>query len=347
MACYQPNYGVGSDFGPVTLHPHRDKALAADGDYLELPCGRCQACRTRRVRDTAVRSHHEYLTTHKPSSVDGSSIPVGCMITLTYRPEDLPPNASLNKRHWTLFRKRLRERFGPFRFLHCGEYGDAKQRPHYHALLFGLDFKHDRQVLYRKENRIVWVSDSLTETWGHGFTSIAPLNFATASYTAGYVFKKLSKDNWARDEPGRWVWRPTEENEQPKLPPLESPFTPNRPVRVPHDAKGRFEFVPDRVQEYVTMSNRPGLGRKYFEKHWRDIYPRDLVFVGKKKFRPPRRYDQWLKDEEPRMWERVMELREEYTARKGPTTDRELQALKVITLQKAKGKSRHENLLDL
>ncbi len=39
-----------------------------------------------------------------------------------------------------------------FRFFHAGEYGTENNRPHYHALLFNLDFK-DRK-LYKIDNKV-------------------------------------------------------------------------------------------------------------------------------------------------------------------------------------------------
>ena len=45
-------------------------------------------------------------------------------ITLTYEDEQLPPGRSLQVGDWQKFAKRVRKQVGPFRFLHCGEYGD-------------------------------------------------------------------------------------------------------------------------------------------------------------------------------------------------------------------------------
>lgn len=50
----------------------------------------------------------------------------------------------------------------------------------------------------------------------------------------------------------------------------------------------------ERAQEYTTMSRRPGIGKKWFERYIRDIYPDDFVIMRGKKMRPPRYYDVML-----------------------------------------------------
>lgn len=111
-------------------------------------------------------------------------------MTLTYRPEELPVNGSLDVSHWQKFAKRARKKLGRFRFLACGEYGEQDQRPHYHACLFGIDFRRDQVLLKKKNNYNVYTSKSLEELWQHGFVTVSPFSPAAASYVAGYVMKK-------------------------------------------------------------------------------------------------------------------------------------------------------------
>ena len=67
-----------------------------------------------------------------------------------------------------------------------------------------------------------------------------------------------------------------------------------------------------RVPEYITMSNRPGVGRSWFERYWRDVYPDDFVILNGKKFRPPKYYDELLKEIHPVMHDQVVRRREEF-----------------------------------
>lgn len=292
MPCYRPIPASRSFDGAVSLHAHSYAARQADGHYLELACGVCGACRARRVRDWAIRSTHE-TQTHKQNS----------FITLTYNPESLPADGSLDVEHWKKFRKRLRHHRGPFRFLHCGEYGERNRRPHYHALLFGIDFP-DKQLLYENNGKQCFISAELEEIWGQGFCTIGPANYATASYVAGYVYKKLKDD---LDDPRVYD---------------------DRGFVVP----GEYAF--DVKPEYVTMSRNKGLGTAFIERYWSDVYPRDEVRLGPKTFRPPKFYDKWLKENRPEVFFEVMQKREEYIGAQGATSEHQLKARRVIHEQK-------------
>jgi len=120
-----------------------------------LPCGRCIGCRLERSRQWAVRMMHE-ASLHQDN----------CFITLTYDNEHLPKNASLVKRDFQLFMKRLRKAYPAvrIRFFHCGEYGEQYGRPHYHAILFGFDFP-DKYFLGKRNQFPVWRSASLERLW--------------------------------------------------------------------------------------------------------------------------------------------------------------------------------------
>lgn len=95
-------------------------------------------------------------------------------------------------------------------------------------------------------------------------------------------------------------------------------------------ANHREHFDVTAKPEYVTMSRRPGLGRTWFERYWRDVYPKDEVTLGGKTFKPPRFYDQLLRESQPVLYDEVMLKREEYTASQGPTTQRVLDARRAI-----------------
>lgn len=116
-----------------------------------------------------------------------------CFLTLTYDDEHLPEDRSLNLDHWQKFAKRVRHHHGPFRFLHCGEYGPKTLRPHYHALIFGLDFTSDRKLYkHTPDGHALYTSELLEETWGKGFAPIGELTFESAAYVARYCMKKVT-----------------------------------------------------------------------------------------------------------------------------------------------------------
>ena len=100
-------------------------------ESVKVPCRKCIGCLIDQARDVSVRAYQESLLYDN-----------NCFITLTYDNEHLPADRSVSKREFQLFMKRLRKYFSniQIRFLACGEYGGKTNRPHYHALLFGIDF---------------------------------------------------------------------------------------------------------------------------------------------------------------------------------------------------------------
>lgn len=174
---------------PVIRFAPRGAVLDLQGRpiRLSLPCGQCIGCRLEKSRQWAMRSVHEMRMYER-----------NCFITLTYNDDWLPYDYGLNVRDWQLFMKRLRKKYGKgIRFLHCGEYGEFRQRPHYHAILFNHDFE-DR-TLFKVTNGVqVDVSDQLQALWSDekgrplGHCTVGNATFESAAYVARYVVKKFS-----------------------------------------------------------------------------------------------------------------------------------------------------------
>lgn len=215
MACLFPvtGYRVKSGFDkttgswPVTFNIRE----GFTGLEVIVPCGNCIECRLEKSRQWAVRLMHE-AQMHEQNT----------FITLTYNDENLPKNQSIDVREFQLFMKRLRKTHKqPIRYFHCGEYGQRckicnyskpiclKQgqedykphqfhsgigRPHYHALLFGIEFK-DKQLYGKPRDTGSWyTSEILTKIWGKGFCTIGEVTFDSAAYVARYVTKKITGD---------------------------------------------------------------------------------------------------------------------------------------------------------
>lgn len=144
------------------------------------------------------------------------------------------------------------------RYFHCGEYGDLKGRPHYHALLFGVDFP-DKRVHVKRLGNIVYTSALLEELWlKQGFTSIGSVTFKSAAYVARYVLKKQLGPG--ADRFYRYVDTDTGE-------------------------------ISPRLPEYTTMSLKPGIGSNWFAAYQADVFPGDFVIHGGQRYKTPRFYD--------------------------------------------------------
>lgn len=199
-------------------------------------------------------------------------------ITLTYDQDHLPESRSLDVKHWQLFAKRLRKSHGKFRFYHCGEYGEVTSRPHYHAVIFGLDFSHDRKLLkLTKDGHPLYTSPSLDKAWGKGYCNIGEMTMESAAYVARYCMKKVT---------GKIAEHYYE--------------------RIDPETGEVFNLKPP----YTTMSRKPGIGGTWFEKYEPDVYPRDEVIINAQKSRPPSYYDRQLDKSDPDLLQQIKKQRE-------------------------------------
>lgn len=178
-------------------------------------------------------------------------------VTLTYDDENMTPNGSVDLRHAQLFMKRIRNHFGSgVRFFLCGEYGETTLRPHYHSLLYSVDFPDKVRVRIR-EGFPVYTSKLLSEIWPYGGHEIGSVTPKSAGYCAQYVRKKITG-------------APAAEH-----------------YLRPHPVTGELHRV---EPEFATQSRRPGLGADWFHKFGSDAFPSDFLVVDGRKVRPPEFY---------------------------------------------------------
>jgi len=164
-------------------------------ELLALPCGKCIGCLNRRASDWGIRCYHESMFWEDCS-----------FITLTYATEYLPANRSLRKSDLQKFWKRLRiellrrHNVQSVRYFACGEYGEERGRPHYHALLFGWSFP-DRVRTEQNPGAVdaLYESEFLTKVWGLGKATLGiAVGGRSATYVAKYSLKKLHGEKGAR-----------------------------------------------------------------------------------------------------------------------------------------------------
>lgn len=212
-----------------------------EGSGFKLPCGQCIGCRLDRARDWTTRCVLE-ASCHEANS----------FLTLTYAPEHLPEDGSLNMAHFSSFVKRFRSEFPDIgiSIFACGEYGDQFSRPHFHACFFGFDFSHDRQFFRRSDlGYPIYISESLSRLWGKGFCEIGSLTPQSAGYVARYVVKKVT-------------------------------------------GKEASEHYQGRVPEGPAyISKKPAIGLRWFEKFSDDVYSNDFIMLDNKKVKVPRYFD--------------------------------------------------------
>lgn len=150
---------------------------------FSIGCGQCPACRGRRAQDWVIRICHE-AQMHECNA----------FVTLTYDQEHLPSDGGLHVEHFQVFIKALRKWWKrPLRYFHCGEYGEREGRPHYHAILFGIDFAWDRVLLERPGDAApLFRSPTLSRFWTRGHSSLGAVTPESAAYVARYAVKASS-----------------------------------------------------------------------------------------------------------------------------------------------------------
>lgn len=238
---------------------------------VEIPCGKCIACRLRRSREWADRCMLE-LPYHKHSY----------FVTLTYDELHCPyvvqednghmvENLTLNKEDLQKFFKRLRIQYkrrgydNHLKYYACGEYGSNTSRPHYHAIIFGLELDDLEIVTTSSLGFNYYRSQWLESIWSDkdkrkiGNIVIADVSWDTCAYTARYILKKQLGDTaYIYDE---------------------------------------LAIQP----EFTNMSLKPGIGIDYFNENKDRIYRIDSISIptpkGARNIKPPKYYDHLMEKE--------------------------------------------------
>lgn len=154
---------------------------------IKLPCGKCPECCKDYYTMWATRGSRELA--HWDSSL---------FITLTYDEDHLPANKSLDKTHVQKFLKRLKKKYksteeNPIRQIYCGEYGTKTLRPHYHVILFNMDFLDKKKHYKSAQGHQVFISDELTKLWKNGNAEFGYASPASIAYLFKYILKKKTR----------------------------------------------------------------------------------------------------------------------------------------------------------
>lgn len=226
MACYHPlkgfkigiNPSTGNDKLKISPYTTDHVELRPDGkyynvsdnsvspfakaytDFVDIPCGRCIGCRLTRSKQWADRAVLE-LQYHDSNY----------FLTITYDDDHIPSaeytvpdtgeigeSLTLDKKDLQQFWKNLRQEIKrnqngyKIRYLAAGEYGETTLRPHYHAIVFGLEIP-DLKVYKKTLNGdILYTSAWLNKIWKKGNIWIGEATWESIAYVARYVTKKLT-----------------------------------------------------------------------------------------------------------------------------------------------------------
>lgn len=226
--------------------------------------------------------------------------PMNSGVTLTYSPEHLPTDGSLNHRHFELFAKRLRKYYAPIkiRYYMGGEYGEHNGRPHYHAALFGIEFHDATYTKTTPAGSRLYISPTLDQLWGLGQCWTSELNFEYAAYIARYIMAKRTGD-----AAKKWY------------------------ERVDMNTGEIYHLKP----EYNQPSTNPGLGKHWLDKYESDVYPQGKIVIRGKESNSPRYYDKIYKKKNPDNYDHIKAQRElETYQRRDDNTQQRLDAKEAV-----------------
>ena len=274
MACYHPisaglsGYSTNSATGKLyrrVIFKENDPDIV---QAVQLPCGQCVGCRLERSRQWAMRCMHE-AQLHEQN----------CFITLTYNDANLPSDKSLHYEHFQKFLKRFRKFIGKerIRYYMAGEYGENFGRPHFHACIFGYDFRDKKLWKRTPSGSYIYRSQDLENLWPFGYSSIGDVNFESAAYVARYIMKKVTGKNSGLH------------------------------YELVDSDTGE---ITNRTPEFNKMSLKPGIGYEWFKKYTKDVYPNDYVVIRGKKVKPPRFYDNKYASDYPYEFDEIKFKRE-------------------------------------
>lgn len=271
MSCYHPRKAYPIE-GGITF----EKPTWHSGAAIKIPCKICIGCRLDHRSNWANRMMHE-ASLHEHNQFS----------TFTYTDSDLPPNGDLDQVHMQKFFKRLRKEFAPnkIRYVYSGEYGTKYSRPHYHAILFGLELNDLIQKQVNDRGEPLYSSAILDRIWGKGITTTGAVTPQSCGYVAGYMLKDI-KGNYKKTDP-----------ETGKSLPYFSINT----------ETGEYT---ERKRPFARYSNRPAIGKNWFEKYPESCFPRDFIITAKlDRVSVPPYYFDLLKKSDPEMHASILAKR--------------------------------------
>lgn len=144
-------------------------------DRVPVPCGKCPSCKKRRVDQWTFRLLQE------------QKVQDFChFVTFTYDTRSVPISSNgfmtLDRGEFPRFMKRLRKLLPnvSIKYYYCGEYGTQRRRPHYHAIIFGVE----DPELYHK-------------AWSLGSNSLGDVVIGTVTGDSiAYVMKYIDKGSF-------------------------------------------------------------------------------------------------------------------------------------------------------
>lgn len=258
-------------------------------------------------------------------------------ITLTYDDDHIPYGANLLKSDVQKFFKRLRNHLDhkkqpKVRFMYCGEYGNKTSRPHYHAIIWGLDLPDLTYKLTSKKGNAEYESQILSNIWKLGISTASQVTMATCSYVAGYMLKDTinrhqNVRNAAKKDGHNYVG-----NYQTTEKAIDAEGIITR-IKLPYETINQSTGeITERTRPYANYSSKPGIGRSWLDKYYKDVFPSDNIHVNGQGYPTPGYYYRALQQIDPDLFQEVKLNRQNAAIEKfnHPDNNKERRVVKAI-----------------
>lgn len=177
MDCLNPISIINSDFGKSYDTYERE--------FISVPCGKCSVCIVNSSQEWRTRLEIEWNNSNSAYfltlTYDDSHLPIGNFSDSIGNSHFVP---YVCKRDIQLFLKRLRKDFkeNRLRYFLVSEYGPTTQRPHYHALIFGLPRLYNDRIKNECE-----LNKRIERDWNNGLTKLDSVTFGRIAYVTKYM----------------------------------------------------------------------------------------------------------------------------------------------------------------
>lgn len=186
----------------------------------------------------------------------------------------------------------------------CGEYGEQSGRPHYHAIIYNLNLTDRKYYSTGDAGERIYTSKTLDEIWQLGECKVGNVTFQSAAYVARYITAKITGDLA-----------------------LQHYTDPDTGVMI--------------TPEYNAMSLKPGIGAKWLQRYYNDVYPNGKTLVNAHLVNTPKYYDKHFKRIDQLAYEAMQFRRQqEAKAKAEDNTPERLAVREIVQLASAKSLKR-------
>lgn len=249
----------------------------SDHSIIEVPCGGCISCRLDYSRDWANRCTLESL-----------QYECNYFVTLTYDDDHLHygelGNPTICKEDLDKFIKDLRQKLSRklghtgLRYFYCQEYGDRTNRPHAHLILFNCPLPDLIDYFPQDDGSVIRQKNEMTGDW-YQYSQ-----FIKDCWDKGNIL--IANCNWNTNA---YVSRYILKKQKGKNGSIYSE---------------KLGIVPP----YIRMSNRPGIGQRYYDDHKVDLSNHPYIILPRDHKNPlcsmiPRYYKKKLYVDNPQLRE--------------------------------------------